>query len=104
MKKYYTLVQIFTPQTDRCLGEYLEEQGIEFELGADFESELLPFGYAKSRLPNGKDELLKKYTILIEDHELSAIMLSVGGVKQVGNRPFVTAKNKLRSCLGWFDK
>lgn len=94
MKQYYTLIQEFVPTNERRLSEYLTEQGIVHEVGADFADEFKKLGYYMST-----DKLMLKCTALIEEHELSAIMLSVGGVTVVDNRPFINAKNKVR---GWF--
>lgn len=104
MRKYFTLVQEFDPSNhgDSELGTYLTNQGIVFQLGADFNYELCPFGY---QCPPGSDQqLLKTYTVLIEEHELSAIMLSVGGVQVIQNRNSVNRKNKVRSMFSWFVK
>lgn len=100
MKKYHTLVQAFTPQTDRLLDEYLTDQGIEYSLGADLESELKGYSVYPKSHPM-QDRLLKKYTVLIEDHELSAIMLSVGGVVVVDNDKVARIKNTVRDKIGW---
>lgn len=100
MKKYHTLVQAFTPETDRLLGEYLTDQGIEYSLGADLESELTGFSVYPKQHPL-QDRLLKKYTVLIEEHELSAIMLSVGGVSVVDNDRSAKIKNAVRTKIGW---
>ena len=99
MKQYYTLIQEFVPTNERSLSEYLTEQGIEHEIGADFAEEFsrhgLQYGSALS------DKFMLKCTTLIEEHELSAIMLSVGGVTVVDNRPFINTKNKIRRWFKW---
>jgi len=100
MKQYYTLVQAFSPENDKHLEDFLREQGIDFDLGADIASELKEFGY-KELSGAHPMALLKKYTVLIEEHELSAIMLSVGGVTVIRNRPAVNAKNKVRGMFKW---
>jgi hypothetical protein len=83
------------------LGPYLTRQGIIFNLGADFNEELKPFGY----VPVTKDKELKKvYTVLIEEHELTAIMLSVGGVQIIKNRNSINRLNKVRSMFSWILK
>lgn len=97
MKQYYTLIQEFVPTNERSLSEYLTEQGIEHEVGADFADEFISKNHYL--IPNASDKLMSKCTVLIEEHELSAIMLSVGGVTVVNNRPFINTKNKVR---GWF--
>lgn len=102
MKKYFTLVQEFDPSNhgDSALGTYLTDQGIVFTLGADFNHELSLFGYKCP--PGTEQQLLKTYTVLIEEHELSAIMLSVGGIQVIQNRNSVNRKNKVRSMFSWF--
>lgn len=98
MKQYFTLVQAFIPD-HRSLGDYLDEQGIEYKLGADRYDELKMFGYYD---PNAKyDSILKTFTVLIDEHELSAIKLVVDGVHVVKNRPAVNAHNKVRSYFSW---
>jgi hypothetical protein len=100
VKQYYTLIQEFVPTNKRSLNEYLIEQGIEHEVGADFAEDFRKLGY---NLPNmHPDELMSKCIVLIEEHELSAIMLSVDGVTIVDNRPFIDTKNKVRGWFKWF--
>ncbi len=98
MKQYFTLVQAFTPD-HRALGEYLESQGIEYVLSADLYEELKDFGYYDPKCTTGT--LLKTYRVLIDEHELSAIMLSVDGVTNIKNRPGVKAHNKIRGYFSW---
>jgi hypothetical protein len=98
VKQYYTLIQSFSPTHNKWLGDYLNDQEIEYDLGADFASELTVFGYNNIGNPA---ELLKKYVVLIEEEELSAIMLCVGGVSVIQNRPFINAKNKIRGMFKW---
>jgi alcohol dehydrogenase YqhD (iron-dependent ADH family) len=98
VKQYYTLIQSFSPAHDKWLGVYLNDQGIEYDLGADFAGELTFLGYNGIGNPA---ELLKKYVVLIEEEELSAIMLSVGGVSVIQNRPYINAKNKIRGMFKW---
>jgi len=97
MKQYYTLIQEFVPTNERSLSEYLTEQGIEHEVGADFSEEFRRRGYHVPTMQD--DKLMSRCIALIEEHELSAIMLSVGGITVVDNRPFINIKNKVR---GWF--
>lgn len=99
MKQYFTLVQAFIPD-HRPLGDYLDEQGIEYKLGADRYDELKMFGYFD---PNANSaSILKTFTVLIDEHELSAIKLSVDGVHVVQNRSAVKAQNKVRGYFSWF--
>lgn len=99
MKQYYTIIQNFIP-SGRSLGEYLDEQGIHYTLGADFSEDLKEFGYID---PNTDPKQLKEiFRVLIDEHELSAIKLSVGGVDIIQNRSGLNLKNKIRSCFSWF--
>jgi hypothetical protein len=102
MKRYYTLLQSFHHENDRGLDEYLATNDIDFKIGADFASELKLFGYTPP--PGHEKDLLKKYIVLIEEHELSAIQLSVGGVTIIKNRPEVEFKNKVRGYFSWILK
>jgi hypothetical protein len=99
MKQYFTLVQAFQP-THRGLGEYLEEQGIEYSLGADRYDELKMYGFYDANA--SPESILKTFKVLIDEHELSAIKLSVDGVHMVQNRSGVKAQNKVRSYFSWF--
>lgn len=101
MKQYYTLIQRFSTVDDRNLAQYLTEQDIKYQTGADFISEYrsargVPFG--DNDHPN---TLMLQCVALIEEHELSAIMPSVGGLTVVDNRPLINAKNKVRRCFKW---
>jgi len=98
MKQYYTLVQAFVP-FGRPLGEYLDEQGITYTLGADFSEELKKYGYIDPSGISGK--LQKTYKVLIDEHELSAIKLSVDGVDIIQNRSSLKLQNKVRSYFSW---
>ena len=100
MKQYYTLIQDFSPLNDKSLCEYLTEQGIKYDMGADFADEFISKNHYL--IPEASSKLMSKCVALIEDHELSAIMLSVGGVIVVDNRPFINVKNKVRGCFSWF--
>lgn len=96
MKQYYTLVQAFTP-AGKSLDEYLDQQGILYTLGADFSEELRNYGYVGGTV--GK--IQKIYKVLIDEHELSAIKLSVGGVDIIQNRSSLNFHNKVRSYFTW---
>lgn len=98
MKQYYTLVQSFQP-THKNLQDYLEEQGISYTVGADMSEELWEYGFKNPSVQSGV--LLKKFTILIDEHELSAIMLSVDDVSVIRNRSGVKVQNKFRSYFSW---
>lgn len=100
MRQYYTLIQDFSPLNDRSLSEYLTEQGIKYDMGADFADEFISKNHYL--IPKTSDKLMSKCVALIEEHELSAIMLSVGGVTVVDNRPFINVKNKVRGWFKWF--
>jgi hypothetical protein len=99
MKQYYTLIQNFIP-SGRSLGEYLDEQGIHYTVGADFSEDLKAFGYID---PNTSPKQLKEiFRVLIDEHELSAIKLSVDGIDIIQNRSGLNLKNKIRGCFSWF--
>lgn len=98
MKQYFTLVQAFTPD-HRSLADYLDDQGIHYVLGADLYEELKKFGLYDANLTTGT--LLKTYRVLIDEHELSAIMLSVDGVTKIQNRTEVAIQNKIRGYFSW---
>lgn len=98
MKQYYTLVQAFQPE-HRDLGDFLTEQGIDHSVGADFAEELKAFGFKDPTSKTGT--LLKTYKVLIDEHELSAIKLSVDGVTVIQNRDGVKLQNKIRGMFSW---
>jgi hypothetical protein len=105
MKRYYTLVQPFVGKDELSLEAYLAESCIQADVGADLASELVEFGYknfdemvAKA---NGQT-LLKKYVVLLEEHELTAIKLAIGNVQVLENRPAIDLQNKVRGCFKWF--
>lgn len=97
MKQYYTLIQAFQPE-NISLPDYLDQQGIDYTLGAEFCEDLREFGF---KVPIVAGTLMKKYVVLIEEHELSAIMLSVDGVSVIQNRSGVKVQNKIRSYFSW---
>jgi hypothetical protein len=97
MKQYYTLIQAFQPD-GKNLQDYLEEQGIKYEVGADFAEDLL-----KKELQSSAwyGTLFKKFIVLIEEHELSAIKLCIDGIQVVPNRNGVKLQNKVRGYFSW---
>lgn len=99
MKQYYTLVQSFIPE-NLSLGDYLEDRGIKYELGAERYDELQALGYYNPG--TDRESIMKTFRVLIEEHELSAIMLSVDGVSKIQNRPGTDLRNKIRSQFSWF--
>jgi hypothetical protein len=104
MKFYHTLVQPYNDDSlNRQLDAYLTEQGIEYDMGADFADELSKFGFKVTLHVTG-DKLLKKTIVLIDEHELSAIMLSVDKVSEIRNRPWIETKNKFRRLSKWLLK
>lgn len=105
MKYYYTLVQELFPKDERPLSDYLDSNSIRYKISADFVKNLVDFGYKAPSSNNTtfpEDVFLSKYTVLIEEHELSAIQLAVGGVSIIRNRSSVERLNKLRRMLAWF--
>ena len=97
MKQYYTLTQNYIPE-HRPLEDFLDEQGFEYHLGADLSEELKRYGYL---VPAASGTLIKTYKVLLNEHELSAIKLSVDGVCIIENRPFVKVQNRIRSYFSW---
>jgi hypothetical protein len=101
MKKYYTLVQPFVGEGELSLEEYLAESRIEADVGADLAAELVEYGYEK-----GKEEsygtLLKKYVVLLDEHEIIAIKLALDNVQVLENRPAIDLQNKVRGYFKWF--
>jgi hypothetical protein len=103
MKLWRTLIQPWREvDLNRTLDNFLGEQGIEYALSADFADELSSFGY-KIKLHYRDDRLLKKAVVLIDDHELSAILLSVDDVSVIKNRPWIETKNKFRKLAKWLQ-
>lgn len=98
MKRYYTLIQKFNPDRDRYLDQYLQQNEIEHHISAEFANELLRYGLDRNFVLVGESVLLKKCVVLIEPDEMTAIQLSVGGVVQIRNRPWIEFKNKIRAC------
>jgi hypothetical protein len=103
MKLYYTLVQPFGEDLQKDLVYYLAEREIQYDMGADFADDLAPFGFKVTSATHG-DRLLKKVIVLIEEHELSAILLSVDHVHVIRNRGGVEFKNTMRRMFKWFLK
>jgi hypothetical protein len=103
MRQYYTLVQPFTSEGELALGEYLEQSGITAHIGAEIASELTEYGFDKNR-GSGMHMLLKKYVVLLEEHELTAIKLTIDNIQVLENRPAVNLQNKVRGYFKWFLK
>lgn len=99
MKLYYTLIQKFCHDDDRSLYEFFLNNKIKFKLSADFARDLTHNGSYSVYSPT---QFVKTYTVLIEEHELSAIMLSVGGVVVVDNSNSINRKNNIRKFLRMF--
>jgi len=100
MKLWRTLIQPWSgEEINRTIDTYLDEQGIEHDMSADFADELSQFGTITIHMLG--DRLLRKTVVLIDDHELSAIMLSVDQVIVIKNRPWIETKNKFRRLAKW---
>lgn len=105
MRQYYTLVQPFVGEGELSLEEYLAESRIQADVGADLASELVEFGFkitsetCSNNVPG--DTLLKRYIVLLEEHELTAIKLTLDNVQVLENRPAVELHNKVRGCFKW---
>ena len=99
MKKYYTLVQPFNEQ-GTTLAEYFRRQDIPFSLGADRVDELMKLGFSDPNLDN--DAIVKRYIVLLEEHELTAIQLTLDHVQILSNEPMTERRNQLRKAFAWF--
>lgn len=74
------------------------DTNIKYHISAEFADDLQMSHGGYSPPVNS---LMKKYVVLVEEHELSAIKLSVDGIEVVGNRPFINFKNTLRGLFIW---
>lgn len=102
MRKYHTLAQAYSnSESNMSLGEYFSNQGIEYQIGADLASELVKFGFVPGDLDH-HDALVKKYTVLIDESELTAIKLSVDGVQIINTSSTNQRLNKVRGWFSWF--
>ena len=99
MKRYYTLVQPFNEQ-GTTLAAYFRRQDITFSLGADRVDELKKLGFEGPNLDN--DAIVKRYIVLLDEHELTAIQLTLDHVQILENEPMTERKNKLRKAFRWF--
>lgn len=104
MRQYYTLIQPYIHVGEVSLEEYLSQSGIKVDIGADLSSELVEYGLKKTDATTDivDDPLLKKYVVLLEEHELTAIKLSINNIQILENRPTVNLHNKMRGCFKWF--
>lgn len=98
MKQYYTLVEPFR-EHGRSIGEYLEDNKIDYRLGAEDPRDLKEFGLQD--FLDDKDLLVKTYSVLLDEHELSAIRLSVEKMSIIQVRPSTRLYNRIRSVIGW---
>ena len=89
MKYYYTLGQPFSGN-ERDLSDYFDSIGIEYKMGADYESDRM--------LDN---TFLRTYVVLLEEEDLSAIQLSLDGVRVIKSQPYYTLVNKVRDKFKW---
>jgi len=104
MKQYYTLAQGLSFSVNRTLGDYFDEQDIKYDLGADMVGELKLYGYRPGPAIISNNDIVKKYVVLLDDHELSAIKLCVDDVQIIKNRSLAKSLNKLRWYFRWFLK
>ena len=106
MKQYYTLTQDYIPENGgKTIGEYLDDQNIKYNVGADFNTDLKKFGYAevfsyRVTAPSG-ERLVSVYRVLLDEHELTAIKLCVNGVIIIRNRLSINLMNKIRRYFSW---
>jgi hypothetical protein len=104
MKRYHTLAQAFSFSVNRTLGDYFDQQGIKYDLGADQLGELRKYGYRAGGAILSDNTLIKRYVVLLDEHELSAIMLCVDHVQVIRNRTYANTLNKIRGWFKWFLK
>lgn len=95
MKLHRTLVQPFLLEDNRSLAEYLTTNGISYHISAEFAEDI---GLKGS---HGSGILINTYVALIEEHELSAIFLSVDNIHQIKNRRWYDIKNSFRNTFRW---
>jgi len=101
MRKYHTLIQKFNDEEgNRDLTEFLHSNEIEYSISADTATELREFGLRQG----SAEDFYKKYVVLVDESDLTAIQLSVGGVILIQNRSSVNLLNKIRGCFSWFLK
>lgn len=101
MKQHYTLAQDYISNANKTIGQYLTEQGIEFQIGADLAGDLVhTSGYINNT--DNSSHLVSRYTALLDEHELTAIKMAVDGVQIINNSPYVQRKNKVRGMFSWF--
>jgi hypothetical protein len=101
MRTYRTLTQLFEG-SNTPLGVYLDQQQIEYTLAVDCMVNLYSKGW-KSEWEDS-DILVKCYTLLIDEHELSAITLAVDNVHQIKNRKIYNILNVVRGWFKWILK
>lgn len=101
MRQYYTLTQSFAVSSEtKSLGPYLDSQDIKYNIGLEQAEDLYEFGFRNSVISinatmNNK-ALVKKYVVLLEEHELTAIKLCVDGVMVIANRRHYDMLNRVR--------
>ena len=95
-------MQKFNDGDSYKLSQWLTNNGIQYHLSAEFASDLREFGYSPA-ISDSKD-FLSKYVILIEEHELTALQLSISGVTIIENRKSIRIKNKIREIFSWMLK
>lgn len=103
MKRYYTFAQSLRDNF-RSLGDYLNEQGIKYDLTVDYITELKKCEFKAGPGIFIHTDLIKTYIVLLDEHELSAIMLCVDGVQIIRNRIFEDIVNHIRYYFKWILK
>lgn len=98
MKQYVTLIAEFHAETEDFF-QYLSRQNIKYRVGGELAVELKKYGF----IPNNKisNTFLLRYVVLIEEYELSAILLTYDNISLIRNRPFLNFKNKIRNYFKW---
>jgi hypothetical protein len=102
MKKYYTILQPFDSSPERSLSEYLDEQGMKYSLGGSLSSELREANFRHEFDVMGiEHRIIKRYEVLLDEHELSGIKLTIENLLIIDNSPSVERKNKFRKMFSW---
>ena len=107
MKIYYRLTQPYESKliddnsgSNRTLHSYLDEQDIRYSMGADHAADLKKFGLEYNGL--NSYHLMRTYTVLLDEHELSAIKLAVDNIQIIKSNFYHLVLNKIRGWFRWF--
>ena len=92
MKKYYTIIQGFDCYD---LSSYFQEHGIKYHISADFIPVVNPTDGSR------EEDLVKIYTVLLDDTDLLHIKLIFSDVNVTKNNKYTEFKNKVREFFTW---